>query len=282
MRVVEVDPEEPGRPRPFCPGQGLVDDGAGPGFGELPRHARRRGKAVVVDVESLGQPEARVQGVAADERRRGVAAGLQQLGEGLKLRRDDEAPVVADAVGRRRPADEQAGVGRERQGDVGESPSEDRPRRREPVDVGGPDVVRVVAAQAVGAERVDGDEQEIEAGLGSGAGRAGRMSRPREGGRGRTARRTASMISASIIRPSRPPLLYAKDFPLPNRAGVMNGLNLESARESDPPDGRCDGGRDAQDAGRVHGPSHDPAAALPGSTQAGLPSAPRPSTARTA
>jgi hypothetical protein len=49
---------------------------------------------------------------------------------------------------------------------------EEHPRAREPVDPGGRGIGAAVAAEGVGAQRVDRDEQDVEARLAADAGAA--------------------------------------------------------------------------------------------------------------
>ena len=163
MRLVQVDPAEPGaaglRPQPARGRRNRVTTRA-----LLLEKRRPRGgidKAVVVDIESPGEAEARIEWKTADERAGGEATGLQHRGERLFAPRETKAGVVADAVLGREPAGQDAGVRGQRDNRVRVRIVEPDTRRREPVDDGRRCGRVAVRAKRVSPERVDRYEENI-------------------------------------------------------------------------------------------------------------------------
>jgi hypothetical protein len=115
---------------------------------------------IVVHVEAQVEAKARVQRKRADERRRLKPRVLQQRRQRLRIGWQPVSTVVADAVLKRIPPREHAGVGAQRGDGVGVRELETHALRGEPVE-------RrrrrrsAIAAQRVGAQRVDGDQENI-------------------------------------------------------------------------------------------------------------------------
>ena len=162
MRVPEMDPAEPfallGR-EPLqgggdgLPGRPLRKGVAGTRFGRV---------VIVVDVEALVEAETRIEREAADESARGVAAALEELGQGLEIGGHDGLAVLGDAVGQRRHAQEDVRVRRQGLGIMREGPLEEDALRGQGVDPGRPKMLGAVAAQAVRPQRVDRYDKEVQ------------------------------------------------------------------------------------------------------------------------
>jgi hypothetical protein len=167
VRLVEVDEGEGALPAHAL----QPPTGRGYCLGPLPlRHQEGRGglgapQAVVVDVEAAVQTEARVQGERAHEPSRLPAAGLQQRGERGLGRGEAEPGVVAHAVLQRVTPGEQVRVRRQRHHVVGVGLLEAHASLRQAVDPGRLRALPPVAAEGVGTEGVDRDEQDREAGV---------------------------------------------------------------------------------------------------------------------
>ncbi len=180
MRVVEVDPQEERRLQRREPRLGRVDDllrrallPGEPAFGSDPH-------LVVEECEPLADPGDAVEHRRADEGRGGEARALQRLGQRDLGVGQPVAFVVARTVLARRAAGEDRGVGGQGQRGGGERLGEAHPALRERVQRRGRRVLRAIAADPVGARRVEGDEQQAGAG-GRGGGRAGRRGEGRGG-----------------------------------------------------------------------------------------------------
>ena len=129
------------------------------GHDELGRLARLA-EPVVVDVEAGVQPEARVQRKRADEGARRVAGLLEQRGDRRRARGEPVAAVLAHAVLVRVFARQDAGVRGQRERRLRVREGEAHAFRGEPVERGRARGA-AVAAERVGAERVDRDEQDV-------------------------------------------------------------------------------------------------------------------------
>ena len=165
VRIVEVHPGE-GGPAVAVP-HPLAGGGDGRGRGALGQQ-ERRGRAavregVVVDVEPAVQPESRVQRERAHERAGAIAALLQARGQRGRARGEAEAGVVAHAVLERIAAREDVRVRRQGHDVVGVRALEPHALRRQPVDPGRPRPRVPVGAQRVRPQRVDGDQEDVEA-----------------------------------------------------------------------------------------------------------------------
>ena len=122
--------------------------------------ARRRRQLAVVGVEPLVQADGGAQHVGRHEPGRRPAALLQRpLHEPLS-RLDGEADVVADAVFEGEQAGQDARVRRHRLRRVRIGALEDRPLRGERVDVRRPHPGIAVGRQVIGAQRVDGNQDD--------------------------------------------------------------------------------------------------------------------------
>jgi hypothetical protein len=164
VRIVEMHPQEV-RPaarrvgvRPAAqPRDGPIGDGRSRALGLEPeRRARRPGNLIVVRVEAGAEAELAIEHERADERGR-VAAGVPE-----ELRQRGTRPVEtvgavqAHARHRGNRAGHQADVGRKREGHGGPGREEPRAARPDGVDRG-----RERTADAVGAKRVDSDEDDV-------------------------------------------------------------------------------------------------------------------------
>jgi hypothetical protein len=162
--VPEVDPAEPfSRPAGKPVRRGLDDLGR-PALPGRPAGGCPAGERVVVDVEVPVEAESGIQGEGPDERAGGVSGGLEVAGHGREIRREFRFGVLADPVKERRHPREDVGVGRQRRRIVGEGPFEADAPRGQGVDRRRRRVTRGVAAQPVGAQRVDRDEEDVGAG----------------------------------------------------------------------------------------------------------------------
>ena len=250
--VEVVDPEEPRGRRPRFqprPGRGrrLVR-------GTL--HVGRAapvlavGQVIVVHVEPAREAEAPVQREPGDEGRRPVPRVVEGLGQGGDGLGQHEVAVVAHAVAKRGEPGEDRGVRRCRERHVGDRGREARAAGGQRVEDGGRGAGVTVAADVVGAEGVDGDEQDV----GPGPSRGGRT-RPRartgeRGGQGRdrgerpaqghgpsvprscrirgwSARKASDRRRASAASPLRPCLCSAQPRPLSS-----SGLGVPAASAS--------------------------------------------------
>ena len=172
MGIEVVDPQEPGsgrsafQPGP-CGGRGQV---RGPlHVGRAPPVVAVR-EVVVVHVEPAGEAEAPVQRETGDEGRRPVSRVVKGLGQGRDRVRQDVIAVVAYPVAKRREAGQDRGVRRRRERHLCDRGREARAAGRERVEHRGGGAGVSVAAQVVGAEGVDRDEQDIGPGCGRGSG----------------------------------------------------------------------------------------------------------------
>ena len=171
--VVEVDPgEELLRLHALQPLErevhhlvALLLDGA-----EVHDLVLREVEAVGVVVEALVEAPPRVEHPGADEGAGRVAARLHPLGERRRLLLDEEAAVVADAVLRGDEPGEDRRVRGKRQRHRGRGLLEEDALGGDRVDVRGVDAPEAVAAQSVGAQRVERDDDDVEVG-GSGPAR---------------------------------------------------------------------------------------------------------------
>jgi hypothetical protein len=116
---------------------------------------------VVVDVEVRIEAEARVERKRADERAGGVAGVLQDSGDGGVLRIEHEAGVVAHAVLVRQQTGEDVRVRREGDDVVGVGVVEVDAAARQLVEERRLHAIRAGEADAVGAQRVDSDEDDV-------------------------------------------------------------------------------------------------------------------------
>ena len=122
------------------------------------------GHLIVVDVEARRQAEALREREPADERAGGEARRLEPRGQRRGAVLDAEPAVVAHAVLVRQPAGEDRRVRRQRHDRVRVREGKPRAARSQPVEVRrlrAPAVRR----QRVGAQRVDGDEQDVLIGV---------------------------------------------------------------------------------------------------------------------
>ena len=126
-----------------------------------PHHRARPAHLVVVRLEPLVRAEPGVEGEARDERG-GLVAGLRQhLGERQRLLAQREDPVGPDPVRHRIRAGQDAAERRQRLGRVRERLLEQDALAREAVDGPRGRLAPPVALEAVRAQRVDHDEQDV-------------------------------------------------------------------------------------------------------------------------
>ncbi len=203
VRLVEVHPREPGRCRarlagacgaalahPLeCGGDGRRRRALGHAEGDV---GFALGEAVVVDVEAARQAEAGVEREGADEGAGAIAARVEQRRERVGGGRETEAGVFADAVAERIDAREDVGVRRQRHDRRGVGLIEADAGGGEAVDPGGGDRAVAVGADRVGAQRVDGDEEDVARRGPRGRGGAAAGGREDSGGSSERARREES------------------------------------------------------------------------------------------
>ncbi len=120
---------------------------------------------VVVDVEAGVQTEALIEREPADERAGREAERLQPRRQRVGLRLDPIAVVVADAVLVGIGAGQDAGVRRQRDDGVRVREGEARAARGERVEVRRAGAA-AVGRQRIGAQRVDGDEEDVAVRIG--------------------------------------------------------------------------------------------------------------------
>ena len=123
--------------------------------------------SIVVDVEPAVQPEPRVEHECAHKGPGPVACVLQQRGQCRQLRTEAEQAVRSDAMDWRRDAGEHRGVRRERQRCRAVRACQSQPLAREPIELRRQPGRAAEGADAIRAERVDGDEQQVAAGAGA-------------------------------------------------------------------------------------------------------------------
>jgi hypothetical protein len=173
VRIVEVDPEEETRGGRSSPGERRVHHAIRASL----RVAHRAGDPilhpVVVGLEASGEAEAPVEHQRADDGRRGVSGVAHALRESRDPLVEAMDRVVAHAVGRRVEPRHQGGVSRKRQRRRGDGRGEANPRRGERVQVRGMGARRAVAADVVGPQGVDRDQEHT---IRRGAGRRGAAS----------------------------------------------------------------------------------------------------------
>ena len=119
--------------------------------------------AVVVDVEASREAEARVQHERSHERSGPVPGVLQDRRQRRQFRSETKQSIRAHAVNGRRHRGEHRRVGRKRERRGRVRARQHEPAGRETIqrrrEVRGP----AERADAIGAQRVDGDEQEVAA-----------------------------------------------------------------------------------------------------------------------
>jgi hypothetical protein len=116
-----------------------------------------------VAFETLVETPSRGQDEGADERPRAIARIAQELCHRRQLRRDDVIPVVSHPVEDRVGAGEERGVRWQGQRGRCDTPFEEDPPLGKPVDEFGSDVGIPVRSEAVSADRVERDDEHVEA-----------------------------------------------------------------------------------------------------------------------
>jgi hypothetical protein len=166
VRIVEVDPRKERLRRRLGGRQprkrGLGDDVAAPLGLEAGVARRIAGHAIVVRIEAARQAEPAIQHIGADEGARAVAGVV----EGARERRPHlhHVAVQAHAVRRRQRAGENRRMRRQRERRGAARLCKADPTRRKRIDRR-----RQAAPHAIGAKRVDRDEEDV--GLARGRGR---------------------------------------------------------------------------------------------------------------
>ncbi len=127
---------------------------------------RALGVTVVVDVEPAIEPELRVERKRADERSGGVARAAQDGGEGRHRRREPEAAVLAHAVLKRIEPGEDVGVGGQRHHVVSVGVGEHPPLGGQAIENGSLRPPVAGETRRVGAQGVDGDQDDVASGAG--------------------------------------------------------------------------------------------------------------------
>ena len=165
MRVVEVDPPEEARsgdlvePRQRVIGYFI----AGPiDAAERQRLIFRQVEVVEVGLKALRDPPLVIEYVGADEPAGGEAARLQPLGHRRLAVVEEEPSVVAHAVPRRELSREDRRVRRQRQRRRRDGLLEEHTFARQPIEVGRFDRAEPVGMDAVGARRVERDQQQVQ------------------------------------------------------------------------------------------------------------------------
>jgi hypothetical protein len=143
----------------------LVDgrDGlVGPPFYRCrPRFVASARQTIVVAVEPAPEPSALLQWKARDERLSLVAGIAKPLGERRERRSEGKSDIVVNAVPKRRDAGEERCVRRQRQRRRSEDVRETRAAAGQIVENGSRRVTGAVAAEAIGAKRVDRYHDDI-------------------------------------------------------------------------------------------------------------------------
>src|SRR5262245_58406268 len=162
-----MDPGEERRCRPLPePRERAIDDFlARPLCGIDARSELIPGEIEVVEVgiEALRDAPPAIEHERADEAAGSVSVRLEHLRESRLLVADVELPVVADAVEGRERAGQQRGMRRERQRRHGRGMRETKPAGGETVEGRRLGRVVAVAAEAIWAKRVDGNQQYVRA-----------------------------------------------------------------------------------------------------------------------
>ncbi|MFO0980811.1 MAG: hypothetical protein U1E76_03515 [Planctomycetota bacterium] len=162
VRIEVVDPGEERRSRAREPLEEFCRGGAA---APLVQRASVVGGAVrrqaIVVIESLIEPELRLEHERRDERSGVVAGSLQRLGHGDVLGREPEQAVVAHAMLVRVEPGEDRGMRRRGQRTRGVRVLEAHAARCQPIDHRRHFLRAAVAAELVGARRVERDQDEV-------------------------------------------------------------------------------------------------------------------------
>ena len=159
--IVQVEHVDPGEPLPGLgrnPVQGRSDDLVGRPFDDVEVLVLGEPRVVVIEVEALVEPKTGIEDEGADESGGPVAAGLEDLGQGLVTVLQPEARVVADPVIEGCRSRHDVGVGGPRQGRLGIGAGEHGRPAGQGVEMGGPDVAVGQDAHPVVPEGIDGDQ----------------------------------------------------------------------------------------------------------------------------
>ena len=118
-------------------------------------------QVIFVDIEAAVEAEAAVERKPRDKRRRVIAGLLEVLGRRSQCRREDVATVVPESMRRRRAARQNRRVRWAGQRNVRQRRLEPNAAFRERVEIRGHRVRVAVAAEVIGAQRVDRHEQDV-------------------------------------------------------------------------------------------------------------------------
>ncbi len=222
MRIKEVEPEEEGpRALPAQPGESPIDPlvrTAGRMQELVERGIGRR--PVVVVGEAAVEPEGAMEDESGDERRGVVAGHGKPLGQGGGRRGGQGHAVVDHAVVPGFDPGQESPVRRESQRDGGEGVLETNARAGESIDRRGFHLRGAIAAEPVGAQGVDRDEQHVARRRRcGGAAREDPCQQQEESSRDGVPNRpqTCRAHQSGAVRPSRPRSSSARPAAAPHR-----------------------------------------------------------------
>ncbi len=165
MRIVEMHPgEEFLRAHAGEPGQRFVHHGVAAFLDAARRFdlLATEVEAVGIDVEALVEAPARVEHPGSDEGPRRVARLVQTFGQRRLRGVEEEATVVVHAVPRWVAAGEDRGMRREGQGHRGRGLFEQHAFARQRVQVRRGHAIEPIAAQPIGAQRVERHDDHVD------------------------------------------------------------------------------------------------------------------------
>jgi hypothetical protein len=166
VRVITVNPEKPGRGLTRKPLERSFHDYLGFSLPENLPFRLPAVKFIIINIEALVEPESMVKRKAPDKGCRGIALFLEMLGQRQKVLANDKIAVVVDSVHERSRSQENISVRRKSGRGLGEGSRKQNSMFGEAVDVRSFDVPRAVAAQSIGPQGVDRDQQQVEFSLG--------------------------------------------------------------------------------------------------------------------
>ena len=168
--IVEVQPEEEPARRPRLEPGDRLRQGLVPPFLDAVQEARIVAgsvrETVGVDVEAAMEARLRGEDHRGDEGARREAAALEDGSQGGDSRGERGRDVVADGAAPGVEAREQRDVGGPGEGNLDHGLGNEGTLARHPIEGGGRRVAAAVAAEPVGAQGVDGDENEMAWGRG--------------------------------------------------------------------------------------------------------------------
>ena len=116
---------------------------------------------IVVEVESLGEPEPVVQDEGADERGGGIAVLLQDFRQRLVILGEAIPAIDSNSVSGRIGPRQNGGVRGKGKGNRGSRSPEGDPSLREAIEVSGLHLAGAAVAHVVAPKGVDGDEDHV-------------------------------------------------------------------------------------------------------------------------